>query len=93
MYTINGDASLTFAVDGEQVEWINIDDLVLEEELPGMSAELRAAFDAAGTIEMDDLDPGEADGSILMRAACALAGLACTLSDVRRVPRLVVPFG
>lgn len=92
VYTINGDASLTYAVDGEQVEWVNVDDL-LEEDLPGMPAELRAAFEAAGTVEMEDFEPGEADGLIAMRAICALAALTCTLSDVRRVPLLVVPLG
>ncbi|MFI1397952.1 DUF6461 domain-containing protein [Streptomyces sp. NPDC020681] len=93
VYTINGDASLTYAVDGEQVEWVNFDDLELDEGFAGMPAELRAAFEAAGNVETEDFEPGEADGDILMRAACALAGLALTLDDVRRVPLLVVPFG
>jgi hypothetical protein len=93
VYTINGDASLTYAVDGKQVEWVNVDDLLLEEDLPGMPAELRAAFEAAGTAEWEGLEPGEADSLIAMRAACSLAGLALTLDDVRRVPLLVVPLG
>ncbi|MFD4561926.1 DUF6461 domain-containing protein [Streptomyces sp. NPDC058469] len=93
VFTINGDASLIYAVDGEPVEWVNVDELLLEEHLPGMPAELRAAFEAAGTVETEDFEPGEADGLIAMRAACALAGLALALSDVRRVPLLVVPLG
>ncbi|MFJ9562792.1 DUF6461 domain-containing protein [Streptomyces fuscichromogenes] len=93
VYTINGDAHLTYAVDGEQVEWVNVDDLLVEEDLAGMPAELRAAFEAAGIAEWEGLEPGEADSLIAMRAACALAGLALTLSDVRRVPLLVVPLG
>lgn len=93
VYTINGDATLIYAVDGEQVEWVDVYDLVLEKDLPGMPAELRAAFEAAGTVEMEGSEPGGVDGGITMRAACALAGLALTLSDVRRVPLLVVPFG
>ncbi|WP_239085317.1 hypothetical protein [Streptomyces halstedii] len=93
VFTINADASLLYAVGGEQVEWVNVDDLNLEEDLPGMPAELRAAFEAAGNVPTEDLEPGEADGDIGMRAACALAGLALTLEDVRRIPLLVVPFG
>jgi len=93
IYTINADASLTYAVDGEQVEWVNVDDLDLDEGFAGMPAELRAAFEAAGNVETEDFEPGEADGDITMRAACALAGLALTLDDVRRVPLLVVPLG
>ncbi|MCX4428579.1 DUF6461 domain-containing protein [Streptomyces mirabilis] len=92
VYTINADASLIYAVDGEQVEWVNVDDLNLEEDLPGMPAELRAAFEAAGNVPTEDFEPGEADGDIVMRAACALAGLALTLEDIRRIPLLVVPF-
>ncbi len=93
VYTINADAHLTYAVDGEQVEWVNVDDLVLHEDLPGMPAELRAAFEAAGNVPLEEFEPGEADGCIVMRAACALAGLALTLDDIRRVPLLVVPLG
>ncbi|MGW0788299.1 DUF6461 domain-containing protein [Streptomyces sp. NPDC002911] len=93
VYTINGDASLTYAVDGEQIEWVNVDDLDTEKDIPAMPAELRTAFEAAGTVGTEDFEPGEADGLITMRAACALAGLALTLSDVRRIPLLIVPFG
>ncbi|WP_250288026.1 DUF6461 domain-containing protein [Streptomyces atroolivaceus] len=93
VYTINGDASLTYAVDGEQIEWVNVDDLDPEEDVPAMPAELRTAFEAAGTVEMEGFEPGEADGLITMRAACALAGLALTLDDVRRLPLLIVPLG
>ncbi|WP_029391289.1 DUF6461 domain-containing protein [Streptomyces xiaopingdaonensis] len=93
VYTINADASLVYAVDGEQLKWINVDDLDLDEDLPDMPAELRAAFEAAGNVPMEDFEPGEADGDVVMRAACALAGLALTLDDIRRLPLLVVPFG
>ncbi|GAA1968223.1 DUF6461 domain-containing protein [Amycolatopsis minnesotensis] len=93
MFSINADASLTYAVDGEQLAWVNVDDLDLEEDLPEMPAELRAAFEAAGTIELDYLEPGEADYSIAMRAVCALAGLTCTIDDIRRIPLLAVEFG
>ncbi|MEU1497846.1 DUF6461 domain-containing protein [Streptomyces sp. NPDC005732] len=92
VYTLNGDASLDYAVDGEIVEEIFIDDLSLEEDLPGLPAELRAAFEAAGTADREDLEPGEADSLIAMRATCALAGLALTLDAVRRVPLLVAPL-
>lgn len=93
LYTINADASLTYAADGTQLAWINVDDLDLEEDLPGMPDELRAAFQAAGTVEDEDLEPGEPDYDICMRAICALAGLSCTTEDLRRIPLLVTPFG
>lgn len=93
VYTINGDASLTYAVDGEQIEWVDVDGLDPEKDIPAMPAGLRAAFEAAGTVETEGFEPGEPDGLVTMRAACALAGLALTLDDVRRLPLLIVPFG
>lgn len=93
VYTINADAHLSYAVDGEQVAWVDVDALDLEEDLSGMPAELRVAFTAAGNIPAEDFEPGEADSDIAMRAACALAGLALTLEDIRRIPLVVVPFG
>jgi hypothetical protein len=93
MYSINADASLTYAVNGEQLAWINVGDLNLEVDLPGLPAELRAAFEAAGTVAFDYLEPGEPDYGIGMRAACALAGLTCTLSDLRHIPLLATEFG
>jgi hypothetical protein len=92
-YSINADASLSYAVDGKQLAWINIDDLDLEADLPGMPTELRSAFEAAGTVEQDYLDPGEPDYDIGMRAVCALAGMYCTIDDLRRIPLLATPFG
>ncbi|WP_331752467.1 DUF6461 domain-containing protein [Streptomyces chartreusis] len=92
VYTINGDATLTYAVDGEQIAWINIDDLALDEDILGVPAELSSAFEAAGVVETDDYEPGEVDGMITMRAVCALADLQCTMEDIRRVPLLVVPL-
>ncbi|WP_329295654.1 hypothetical protein [Streptomyces sp. NBC_01455] len=89
VYTINGEATLTFALDGDEVEDIVIDNLILEEDLLAMPAELRTAFEAAGVAEWEDLEPGEVDSLIGMRAACALAGLALTLDDVRRIPLLM----
>lgn len=91
--SINADASLSYAVNGDHLAWINVDDLDLEAELPEMPAELRAAFEAAGTIEHDFLAPGEPDHDICMRVVCALAGLHCTLEDLRRVPLVVAPLG
>lgn len=92
-FSINADASLTYAVDGKEVAWVNVDDLDLETDLPEMPAELRAAFEAAGTVELDYLEPGEPDYAIAMRAVCALAGLTCTIDDIRRIPLLGVEFG
>ncbi|MGI8312583.1 hypothetical protein [Saccharopolyspora hattusasensis] len=93
MFSINADASLTYTVDGQQLAWVNVDDLNLEADLPGLPPELRVAFDAAGTVEHDYLDPGEPDYDICMRAVCALAGLYCTVEDLRRIPLLATPFG
>ncbi|GAA4812954.1 DUF6461 domain-containing protein [Streptomyces ziwulingensis] len=93
VFSVNGDASLTYAVDGKQVAWVDVDGLALEEDLPRMPAELRAAFEAAGTVEEEVLEPGEADSAITMRAVCALAGLPLTLSALRQVPLVVLPFG
>jgi hypothetical protein len=93
LYTINADASLSYAVNGEQLTYINVDDLDLEEDVPDMPAELRAAFDAAGVVDIEGAEPGEADYTIAMRVVCALAGLTFTLDDLRRIPLLGTPFG
>lgn len=92
MFSINADTSLTYAVDGTQLAWIDVDDLDLKKDLSGMPDELRAAFQAAGTVEHDSLKPGQPDADICMRAICALAGLSCTLEDLRRIPLLATPF-
>ncbi|MER6537967.1 DUF6461 domain-containing protein [Streptomyces sp900105755] len=92
VYTINGDAYLIYAVDGEEVASIYPDDLCLEEDLPGMPGELAAALQAAGIADWEDLEPGEVDSLIGMRTACALAGLAVTLDDIRRIPLLIAPL-
>jgi hypothetical protein len=57
-----------------------------DEEIP---AGLRPAVDAAGIFGSGDLEP---DFSINMRVLCALAGLQCTLDDLRQIPLLVAPF-
>lgn len=61
-------------------------------DLSGMPEELRAAFHAAGIVEQDYLDPGEADHGICMRAVCALTDLSRTFEDLRRIPLLITPF-
>jgi Family of unknown function (DUF6461) len=86
-------ATLTYAVDGNQFAWIDVDDFDLDVDLPGLPAELRAAFQIAGNVENDYLDPGQPDHYICMRAICALAGLYCTVDDLRQIPLLVTPFG
>jgi len=92
-FSINADASLTYCVDGNQSAWVNVDDLVLETDLADMPNELRVAFEAAGTVEFDYLEPGDADFAICMRAISALAGIRYTLDELRRIPLLVTPFG
>ncbi|MFD9698084.1 DUF6461 domain-containing protein [Lentzea sp. NPDC059081] len=91
--TINADASLSYAVNGEELAFVDVNDLDLGADLPGMPAELRAAFDAAGVFDDEDIAPGEVDHAIGMRVVCALAGLVCTLDDLRRITLTGVPFG
>jgi hypothetical protein len=93
MYSINADASLTYAVDGTQLAWIDVDDLNVEKDLAGMPDELRSAFQAAGTVEHEHLEPGRPDSLVCMRAICALAGLSGTVENLRRIPLLATPFG
>jgi hypothetical protein len=93
MVSINADASLTYWADGHELAWIDADSLDLEADLTGMPEELRAAFVAAGTFDLDDLDPGVPDYSIGMRAISALAGMRCTLDDLRRIPLVVTLLG
>jgi hypothetical protein len=57
-----------------------------------MPADLRAAFADAGTFELDYLDPGEPDFEIFARVVCALAGLRCTLDEVRRMRLVIAPY-
>ncbi|WP_033294002.1 hypothetical protein [Amycolatopsis jejuensis] len=87
-FSINADASVTYAVDGKRLVEINVDDLDLEADLPGLPAELRAAFDAAGVFGAE-----EADYAIGMRVVCALAGFTFTMADLRRIPLLATEFG
>ncbi|MEV8319777.1 DUF6461 domain-containing protein [Streptomyces sp. NPDC059900] len=91
-FSVNADVSLAYAVDGSVACHVDLDDLVLERDLPHMPDALRTAFRAAGTIEHDCLSAGEADHEICMRAVCALAGLAWTVGDLRGAPLLVAPY-
>ncbi|MER7971963.1 DUF6461 domain-containing protein [Streptomyces sp. NPDC096080] len=93
MFSINADASLTYAVDGAEVTTVDVDDLDPAQDVPGLPDELRAAFEAAGVVEHDYLDPGDPDYDICMRAVCALAGIFLTVEELRQVPLLVTPFG
>lgn len=92
-FSINADASLTYYADGNEIAWINVDDLELDTDLADLPDELRAAFEAAGTVDHDYLDPGEADFAIGLRAISALAGIHYTLDELRQIPLLVTPFG
>ncbi|WP_231387117.1 DUF6461 domain-containing protein [Nocardia sp. BMG111209] len=93
MLSINADASLTYWVDGNELAWVDVDNLDLEADLPGMPDELRVAFENAGTFDLDYLDPGMPDYSIGMRAVSMLAGMCCTLDDLRRIPLVVTLLG
>ena len=76
-----------------QLVWTDIDSLDLGTDLPCMPAELGTAFRAAGTVDRDALQPGRSDREIFMRTACALAGLSCSLDDIRGIPLIAAPFG
>lgn len=92
VFTINADASMHVAVDGEEIAWINVDDLQ-EEDLADFPEELRTAFEVAGVVEDQDAEPGEFDYAVTMRATCALAGLTLTAEELRTLPLLAAPFG
>ena len=51
-------------------------------------------LEPAEALEMLGADPQlcQSDYSVCERAICALAGLTCTLDDVRRIPLILVPF-
>jgi hypothetical protein len=92
-YNYYADITLEYAVRGEEpIGWIT-HDLDLTRDLPGMPGELRAAFDAAGVVEVDNVEPGWHDDAIFMRVACAMAGLTFTLGDLRRIPLLATTMG
>lgn len=93
MYSHYAGASLSYCVDDTQLVWTDIDSLDLGTDLPCMPAELGTAFRAAGTVDRDALQPGRSDREIFMRTACALAGLSCSLDDIRGIPLLAAPFG
>lgn len=92
-YNHYADIALEYAVRDEEPTGWTTHDLELDQDLPGMPSELRAAFDAAGIIEVDNVEPGRHDDAIFMRVACAVAGLAFTLDDLRRVPLLGTTLG
>ncbi|WP_406689801.1 DUF6461 domain-containing protein [Saccharopolyspora sp. ID03-671] len=93
VFTINADASMTCFADGEELAWINVDDLT-EEDVADFPDELRAAFETAGVVEQDYLEPGDFDYAVTMRATCALAGLtALTIEDLRALRLLGAAFG
>ncbi|MFE5564707.1 hypothetical protein ACFQ68_06915 [Amycolatopsis japonica] len=91
-FSINAVARLSFAIAGQEIFECSLDNLVLDTDLPGMPPELVAAFEDAGTFELDYLDPGEPDFNIFARVLCALADLRCTLDDLRRTPLLIAPY-
>ncbi|RSN39914.1 hypothetical protein DMC64_36955 [Amycolatopsis sp. WAC 04197] len=90
-YSINAVARLSYAIDGQEIFESSHDNLVLEDDLAGMTPELIAAFGDAGTFDLDYL-PGEPDSEIFTRVLCALADLRCTLDDLRRTPLLIAPY-
>ncbi|MDH6117280.1 DUF6461 domain-containing protein [Kitasatospora sp. GAS204B] len=91
-FSINADTNLEYAVDGESLFAVyeELDPTADEEE--EIPAALRDAVEAAGTFDQEDLDEGEPDGAINLRVLCALAGLRCTLDDLRRIPLWAAPF-
>ncbi|MGW4132337.1 hypothetical protein [Amycolatopsis japonica] len=91
-FSINAVARLSYAMDGQEIFESSRDNLVLETDLSSMPPELVAAFEYAGTFELDYLDPGEPEFTIFFRVLCALADLRCTLDDLRRIPLLIASY-
>jgi hypothetical protein len=84
---ITGPIGFAYAVDGQLLvshsdTGFEFDSADLDDDLP---AQVRAAAEAAGTIDTD-LDDG-----ITMRMICALAGLPRTLDELRDTPLLIAP--
>jgi hypothetical protein len=48
---------------------------------------------SASVFDIEGAEHGEADYAIGMRVVCAMAGLTCTLGDLRSIPLLGTPFG
>lgn len=90
--SINAVVRLSYAIDGKEIFEASRDNLVLETDLAGMPPGLVAAFEDAGTFELDYLDSGEPDINIFARVLCALADLRCTLDELRRTPLLIAPY-
>ncbi len=82
---ITGHISFTYAVDGDIKAGYSdhgFEAADLEDDTP---PEVRAAAEAAGTIE------GEYDDGITMRMISALTGLPRTMAELREIPLLIVP--
>ncbi|WP_216893023.1 hypothetical protein [Nocardia alni] len=83
--SITGHIGFTYAVDGDIKVWHSdrgFEATDLENDAP---AEVRAAAEAAGTIQ------AEPDDGITMRMICALTGLPRTMNELREIPLLIVP--
>lgn len=93
--SVDLEAVLTYSVDGNQLAWVTADELGVEPEVPFLPPELRAAFNTAGRFRNGQPGPDDEfyDYQVCMRAICALAGLYCTVDDLRRIPLLVTPLG
>jgi hypothetical protein len=77
-----------YAADGVALFDVADDDIDPDDE--DIPAGLRPAVETAGVFESGD--PGDDDFAINMRVQCALAGLRCTLDELRQIPLLVAPF-
>jgi hypothetical protein len=88
-WTINADTFFAYAVDGDLQ--LNVEDVDPAQD--GITADLRAAIDAAGTFASADGEDGDLDCGINMRVLCAVAGLNLTLDDLRQIPLLAAPVG
>lgn len=82
--SITGHVNFDYAVDGETLCYHSRDDSDLDDPAR-VPAEVRAAVEAAGTVE------AEYDDGITMRIICALGGLPRTLDELREVPLLIAP--
>lgn len=82
---LTGHIGFDYAIDGQTVFYHSGDESSFDE--PGeVPAEIRAAVEAAGTVET------EYDDGITMRFVCALGGLPRTLDELREIPLVIAPL-
>ncbi len=91
--TTDGQATIAYADDDDELASINANDLDLDTDFPMVPSRLRKAFEAADAVDCEcSPNAGTPDRTFFMRAVCALAGLQVGLDDIRLIPLLATPF-